>query len=358
MGKNRRKVEKRKKSSDSSELEKKITRHGGSPGVVEKTVSTLNCKNRYSCLSEVSDLIRESSSILYSDSDTLIESETVIEQNNSVFENVVSPNKNINMASHNECRSNPGISMSSDQSAVLGVSSDNELRGLLQIMNSRLERIDKKLERLDEVEKKVDRFDADLKKLQSFMTENYNKIETKVIAIEEKIDSYEFSTAMLSDKVEQMKKMSEDAKEELLFIQSQSMRNNIIFTNIPEETRETRDQLESKLRSFLVEKLEIAQNIVDKIEFERIHRMGDRRKGCRQIVAKFLRFKDREMVKKQGSKLKNTQYSIYEQFPKEISDRRKKLLPKLKEARRNGKEAWLSYDKLYIDGVPSNISNQ
>ena len=165
------------------------------------------------------------------------------------------------MASHNECRSNPGISMSSDQSAVLGVSSDNELRGLLQIMNSRLERIDKKLERLDEVEKKVDRFDADLKKLQSFMTENYNKIETKVIAIEEKIDSYEFSTAMLSDKVEQMKKMSEDAKEELLYIQSQSMRNNIIFTNIPEETRETRDQLESKLRSFLVEKLEIAQNI-------------------------------------------------------------------------------------------------
>ena len=39
-----------------------------------------------------------------------------------------------------------------------------------------------------------------------------------------------------------------------------------------------------------------------------------------------------------------------EQFPKEVVDKRRRLLPKLKEARQQGKSAWLSYDTLYVDG--------
>ena len=41
-----------------------------------------------------------------------------------------------------------------------------------------------------------------------------------------------------------------------------------------------------------------------------------------------------------------------EQFPKEISDRRRELLPKMHQAKRDGKTSWLSYDTLYIDGRP------
>ena len=39
-----------------------------------------------------------------------------------------------------------------------------------------------------------------------------------------------------------------------------------------------------------------------------------------------------------------------EQFPREVADKRRRLVPKMKEARQQGKSAWLSYDTLYVDG--------
>ena len=35
-----------------------------------------------------------------------------------------------------------------------------------------------------------------------------------------------------------------------------------------------------------------------------------------------------------------------------FSDRRRELLPKMHQAKRDGKTSWLSYDTLYIDGRP------
>ena len=60
----------------------------------------------------------------------------------------------------------------------------------------------------------------------------------------------------------------------------------------------------------MVERLKLAQNIVDEIKFERVHRMGNRNTGRsggvtegRNIVAKFSLFKDREAVKRQRGKI-------------------------------------------------------
>jgi hypothetical protein len=81
--------------------------------------------------------------------------------------------------------------------------------------------------------------------------------------------------------------------------------------------------------------------------------MGERR-SCkiRQKIAKFNLFKEWELAIKAGSSLKNTRYFIHEQFPKEVSEKRRKLIPKMKEARSKGSRAWLSYDTLFIDGRP------
>lgn len=49
--------------------------------------------------------------------------------------------------------------------------------------------------------------------------------------------------------------------------------------------------------------------------------------------------------------LKGTNFFISEQFPKEITERRKKLLPRLKRAKEENRDAWISYDTLYIDVV-------
>ena len=72
----------------------------------------------------------------------------------------------------------------------------------------------------------------------------------------------------------------------------------------------------------------------------------------RNVVAKFLHFKDRETVRRAPMNLKGTGYFVNEQFPKEMSDRRREPLPKMLQAKRDGKTSWLSYDTLYIDGRP------
>ncbi|CAG2244404.1 unnamed protein product [Mytilus edulis] len=48
-------------------------------------------------------------------------------------------------------------------------------------------------------------------------------------------------------------------------------------------------------------------------------------------------------------RLRNTRYGIKQQFPKEIEDRRRKLYPIMKEAKRNRKIATLVRDRLFID---------
>ena len=55
-------------------------------------------------------------------------------------------------------------------------------------------------------------------------------------------------------------------------------------------------------------------------------------------------------VMSKGKELKNSGYSISDQFPAEIMSRRRLLYPILTEARKNKKNARLFMDKLYIDG--------
>ncbi|KAH3837548.1 hypothetical protein DPMN_110941 [Dreissena polymorpha] len=70
------------------------------------------------------------------------------------------------------------------------------------------------------------------------------------------------------------------------------------------------------------------------------------------VVAKFPFFKNREVVRRQWPELKDTPYNVFEQFPPEIQKKRRRLVPKMKEAKRGGERAWIAYDTLYIDGRP------
>jgi hypothetical protein len=67
-------------------------------------------------------------------------------------------------------------------------------------------------------------------------------------------------------------------------------------------------------------------------------------------VVKFNHFKDREYIRKSSHKLAGTRIGISEQYPREIPERRKLLIPVMKNAQRDGSRAVLSADKLFIDG--------
>ena len=138
----------------------------------------------------------------------------------------------------------------------------------------------------------------------------------------------------------------------------------LYFNGISEDPHEKPDSTELKLRQFMVDKLKLAQDFVDSLRLERVHRIGNdsARPGAtprpRSIVAKFLQFQDRELVRRARSHLKGTSYYVNEQFPKEIADRRRQLLPKMRQAIREGKSSWISYDTLYINGRPVRTDTQ
>jgi len=62
-------------------------------------------------------------------------------------------------------------------------------------------------------------------------------------------------------------------KDDINYMQSQTMRNNLIFENIPEETNETPVRSEQIIKDFIISKLKIAKEEVDNMRFERVHRM-------------------------------------------------------------------------------------
>jgi len=65
-----------------------------------------------------------------------------------------------------------------------------------------------------------------------------------------------------------------------------------------------------------------------------------------------------ESVRRASTALKGTPFYVIEQFPKDIAERQQALVPLLKRAIRSGKQAWITYAMLYIDGKPVRETNQ
>ena len=63
-------------------------------------------------------------------------------------------------------------------------------------------------------------------------------------------------------------------QDSLLYLQSQSMRNNLVFSGLAEDGNEKPEITEAKVRQFMVEKMKIARDIVEGFQLERVHRMG------------------------------------------------------------------------------------
>ncbi|KAJ8315251.1 hypothetical protein KUTeg_007401 [Tegillarca granosa] len=96
----------------------------------------------------------------------------------------------------------------------------------------------------------------------------------------------------------------------------------------------------------------MARKDVDAITIDRVHKMASDSKRAmgRNIIAKISSTKDRELIKRNTKALAGTNHAVFQQYPPEIVRQRKELLPTMKKARKDGKKAYISYNKLYIEG--------
>ncbi|KAH3888548.1 hypothetical protein DPMN_012584 [Dreissena polymorpha] len=128
---------------------------------------------------------------------------------------------------------------------------------------------------------------------------------TRIKGVEQRVDRLGHDTegsgiavAEVTNCVEHLEKDRDNSRDDIAYLKSQSMRNNLILTGIPEVNGETAKVTETKLREHLQNAMKIAKEVVDSIQLERVHRSpGHPTPGkTRSIVAKFDFFKDREAV--------------------------------------------------------------
>jgi chromosome segregation ATPase len=222
----------------------------------------------------------------------------------------------------------------------------------------------KKLDKLDDMDKrfrKIENSMGNMKKEMGDLKEKVNEIENGMTHMNKVFEDNLKSISELSTSVQTVKKENStinanieqlnaeilSLKERQLDLQTRSMRNNLVVFNGIDEVLD--QNTEEVLKKFLTQVMKVERLP----EFHRVHRMGKRVRGkIRPIMAKFVNFKEKEKIQKSAVVLRdveNNKYSVIEQFPKGINDKRKQLHPHFKVANRQCKKAVLVYDKLYVN---------
>lgn len=230
----------------------------------------------------------------------------------------------------------------------------SDLSQKLQNIDTSVKNISNKIDRVESklhaTIRTVDAMSTDVREIRQQVTGLENSIQFQSTTIDELSDTnlqYEAKLQVLESCVDESRRVNATLQEDILDLKTRSMRDNLVFYNIPEKMNE---DAEETIREFCATKLDM-RDTIDDIKIDRAHRMGKRYDNkTRPFVVKFNYFKDKEYIKHRAFKLRGSRFGISDQYPMEIRERRKQLLPILKEAKEQGKRANLVVDKLFIDG--------
>ena len=292
----------------------------------------------------------------------------------------------------NDPQNDPNRMMSMLMNMLSGM--DNKLQsieGQLNHQSQRWKSIENQIanqnKRMDSIEKQIVQINSIKQAVSNTQSEVF-KLSTDMSTMKTKIDDYDNSIQKYSDMCDdivssytereseldhvmdklitiqiqqnQMQEKQSKMEEKLIEVQWRGMRENLIFTGIAEKNLPYGEfeNVELTLKNFLRDEMNITQDI----QFDRVHRVGkfDRNHSFpRPIIAKFEKFKDKELVRLSASKtLVGKHYGVNEQFPTEIESKRKQLYPIAKQARRNkNNKVKLVRDRLYINGEEISVKN-
>ena len=174
-----------------------------------------------------------------------------------------------------------------------------------------LSEINAKLNKLDNIEKHLERVDDETKELKESFT--FVNDTTDEIKVEQRKQST--SIKSLEESISRIQARNADLQREIVDLKLHLMRSNLVFYNLPEQVK---DDPFAELRELLGKTMAIDKS--NEVEIERAHRLGEKRDDGkpRPIVAKFLRYQDKEYIWKSVYLLKGTKIGIADQFPKKL----------------------------------------
>ena len=182
--------------------------------------------------------------------------------------------------------------------------------------------------------------------------------------MEEKMDNIIESLKFTGEEVERIKKdtipnLEKNVEEkhrglceELEKLQVYVARENMVFLGVPEVLVDGQENTREVVDTFLKDKLQMNADIVENIEFQRVHRVPAAFKP-RPIKARVLRFPDKIRILEKAHLLKGTKMVVADDLPFSIRRQRKAQIEVLVEARKAGYKAHFSRQdpaKLFVDG--------
>lgn len=165
------------------------------------------------------------------------------------------------------------------------------------------------------------------------------KLDTKLSELEEK-------NKITNTKIEKLEERIKILEEKNKSYERNTRKQNVIIYGLLSKPSSFQEQLTTVL-SFFNTHLEIPTK---KEEINFISRIGPKNTTINAIVVGLTSTIKKLEILRSGNKLKGSKISISEDFPKEVVIKRKELLPKLKQLRKENRHAILSYDKLLVDG--------
>ena len=209
---------------------------------------------------------------------------------------------------------------------------------------------------LTSINEKLSSFDARLALVEVLhrefqaLRESLEFSQQQVVSLAAENEVLRESVKSLTEGMAKLSGENKTIKESVLDLQARSMRDNLVFSGIPERAEE---DPEATVTEFLKKHLKLPTDVIKDITFHRVHRLGGRRPDARRprpIVVKFEHYKQKELVRSRGRELRGTDFSVNDQFPKEILERRRCLFPVRRKFIDGGARAVIAVDKLYVNG--------
>ena len=272
----------------------------------------------------------------------------------------------------------------------MNVNDNGTLIELVQQMNmnfmTRLTSIEHSVSKLSTIESEMQYLKSGMSRLQSdnaHITSRLTEVENSCQGISNMFDDNRVATEKLNSEISNLKRENYELKSEaanfddkcrkfeneISELKARSMQQNLLFFGLAEAPLGDTENPETKLRDFLRNELTMDDpNYINTIVFDRVHRIGRPKRyigaNPRPIVARFERFKDREIIRMAGKELnmKQNGYSIREQFPPEMEAKRKTLYPVMRRYAQNPQNhVVMVRDKLFINSeqyIPPTESNE
>lgn len=178
--------------------------------------------------------------------------------------------------------------------------------------------------------------------------EMFAQIQEKLSSLEEKMDNNMEVIRDLKEENEKLKQTIKQQDERIESIEREIRKKNVIIKGVEDKEDEKPEEREEKVKG-IFERMGMGRMRDE--EMTEIRRIGAFSTGKkRPLLVKFKTWDKKMEMYSHTKNLKGSEVWIDEDYTKAVQERRKYLIPIMKEARQKGQRAILKHDKLIVNG--------